>query len=110
MLQLLHQSATVPAGTAVDWPAKAERGLMIDQGRKFFTVDWVEQHIKELAYLKLNYFHFHLSDTFGFRLESSTHPEIVSADHYSSRTSPTSSRSVRSTTSRSFPRSTPRGT
>ncbi|WP_328764785.1 family 20 glycosylhydrolase [Streptomyces sp. NBC_00272] len=83
LLQLLHQSASVPAGTAVDWPAKPERGLMIDQGRKFFTVDWVEQHIKELAYLKLNYFHFHLSDTFGFRLESSTHPEIVSADHYS---------------------------
>ncbi|MCX5015748.1 family 20 glycosylhydrolase [Streptomyces sp. NBC_00555] len=83
VLQLLHQSASVPAGTAVDWPAKAERGLMVDQGRKFFTVDWLKQHIKELAYLKLNYFHFHLSDTFGFRLESSTHPEIVSADHYS---------------------------
>lgn len=83
LLQLLHQSASVPAGTAVDWPAKAERGLMIDQGRKYFTVDWVKQHIKELAYLKLNYFHFHLSDTFGFRLESSTHPEIVSTDHYS---------------------------
>ncbi|THA30033.1 family 20 glycosylhydrolase [Streptomyces sp. A1547] len=83
VLQLLRQSATVPAGTAVDWPAKAERGLMVDQGRKFFTVDWLRQHIKELAYLKLNYFHFHLSDTYGFRLESSTHSEIVSADHYS---------------------------
>ncbi len=83
LLQLLHRSATVPGGTAVDRPAKAERGLMIDQGRKYFTVDWVKQHIKELAYLKLNYFHFHLSDTYGFRLESSTHPEIVSAEHYS---------------------------
>ncbi|MFD7026847.1 family 20 glycosylhydrolase [Streptomyces sp. NPDC059917] len=83
VLQLLRQSSSIPAGTAVDWPSKAERGLMIDQGRKFFTVEWVEQHIKELAYLKLNYFHFHLSDTFGFRLESATHPEIVSADHYS---------------------------
>ncbi|WP_329200088.1 MULTISPECIES: family 20 glycosylhydrolase [unclassified Streptomyces] len=82
VLQLLHQSTTVPAGTAVDWPTKAERGLMVDQGRKFFTVDWLKQHIKELAYLKLNTFHFHLSDTFGFRLESSTHPEIVSTDHY----------------------------
>ncbi|MER5640610.1 family 20 glycosylhydrolase [Kitasatospora sp. NPDC002227] len=82
ILQLLHQSPTITAGTAVDWPTKAERGLMIDQGRKFFTVTWVKQHIKELAYLKLNYFHFHLSDTFGFRLESSTHPEIVSTDHY----------------------------
>ncbi|MER5867927.1 family 20 glycosylhydrolase [Kitasatospora sp. NPDC002040] len=83
VLQLLHQSSTVPAGTAADWPAKAERGLMVDQGRKFFSVGWLEQHIKELAYLKLNHFHFHLSDTFGFRLESSTHPEIVSAEHYS---------------------------
>jgi hexosaminidase len=83
VLQLLHQSATVPAGTAADWPVKAERGLMVDQGRKFFTVEWLRRHIKELAYLKLNYFHFHLSDTYGFRLESSSHPEIVSADHYS---------------------------
>ncbi|WP_371675079.1 family 20 glycosylhydrolase [Streptomyces sp. NBC_01276] len=83
VLQLLHRSAAVPAGTAVDWPDKPERGLMVDQGRKFFTVEWLRRHIKELAYLKLNYFHFHLSDTFGFRLESSTHPEVVSADHYS---------------------------
>ncbi|GLV83243.1 hypothetical protein Slala03_29320 [Streptomyces lavendulae subsp. lavendulae] len=83
VLQLLHQSTTVPAGTAVDWPDKAERGLMVDQGRKFFTVEWLRRHIRELAYLKLNYFHFHLSDTYGFRLESSTHPEIVSTDHYS---------------------------
>ncbi|MFF8271588.1 family 20 glycosylhydrolase [Streptomyces sp. NPDC016562] len=83
VLQLLRHSASVPAGTAVDWPTKAERGLMVDQGRKFFTVDWLRRHIKELAYLKLNYFHFHLSDTYGFRLESSTHPEIVSGDHYS---------------------------
>ncbi|MGW1636336.1 family 20 glycosylhydrolase [Streptomyces lavendulae] len=85
VLQLLHQSTTVPAGTAVDWPDKAERGLMVDQGRKFFTVEWLRRHIRELAYLKLNYFHFHLSDTYGFRLESSTHPEIVSTDHYSKR-------------------------
>ncbi len=82
VLQLLHQSTTIAAGTAVDSPTKPERGLMVDQGRKFFTVPWLKQEIKEMAYLKLNYFHFHLSDTFGFRLESSTHPEIVSADHY----------------------------
>ncbi|MFJ6722776.1 glycoside hydrolase family 20 zincin-like fold domain-containing protein, partial [Streptomyces sp. NPDC091259] len=53
VLQLLHRSASVPGGTAVDWPTKAERGLMVDQGRKFFTVDWLKRHIKELAYLKL---------------------------------------------------------
>ncbi|WP_063753315.1 family 20 glycosylhydrolase, partial [Streptomyces sp. NRRL S-87] len=85
VLQLLHQAPTVPAGTAVDWPDKPERGLMVDQGRKFFTVGWLREHIKELAYLKLNYFHFHLSDTFGFRLESATHPEVVSTAHYTKR-------------------------
>jgi hexosaminidase len=83
VLQLLRQSATIPGGTATDSPTKPERGLMVDQGRKFFTVPWLRKHIKELAYLKLNTFHFHLSDTFGFRLESGTHPEIVSPDHYS---------------------------
>ncbi len=82
VLQLLRQSPSIPAGTARDYPSKPERGLMVDQGRKFFTVDWLRKHIRELAYLKLNTFHFHLSDTFGFRLESASHPEIVSPQHY----------------------------
>jgi hexosaminidase len=83
VLQLLRLSSSISAGTARDWPAKPERGLMVDQGRKFFSVAWLTKHIKELAYLKLNVFHFHLSDNLGFRLESTTHPEIVSAQHYS---------------------------
>jgi hexosaminidase len=83
VLQLLHQSPTIPAGTAGDAPVKPERGLMIDTGRNFFPVAWVENQIRDMAYLKMNYFHLHLSDTFGFRLESSTHPEITSTQHYS---------------------------
>ena len=83
VLQLLHQGSTIAAGTATDSPAKAERGLMIDTGRRFFDVAFVENQIRDMAYLKMNYFHLHLSDTFGFRLESTTHPEITSAQHYS---------------------------
>ncbi|MEZ0092187.1 family 20 glycosylhydrolase [Streptacidiphilus sp. EB129] len=82
VLQLLHQSPTIAAGTAQDWPVKAERGLMIDTGRNFFPTDWVENQIRDMSYLKENYFHLHLSDTFGFRLESTTHPEITSPQHY----------------------------
>jgi hexosaminidase len=82
MLQLLKQSNVIPAGTATDSPTKPERGLMVDVGRKYFTVGWLRQHIKELAYLKMNVFHLHLSDTFGSRVESTTHPETVSAQHY----------------------------
>ncbi|MDJ0341718.1 family 20 glycosylhydrolase [Streptomyces sp. H10-C2] len=82
VLQLLKQSRTITAGTARDWPAKPERGLMVDLGRKYFTLPWLRNQIKDLAYLKMNYFHLHLSDTYGFRLESATHPEITSAAHY----------------------------
>ncbi|MCZ4101965.1 family 20 glycosylhydrolase [Streptomyces sp. So13.3] len=85
VLQLLKQSPTIAAGTARDWPAKAERGLMVDVGRKYFTVPWLQGQIRDLAYLKMNYFHLHLSDTYGFRLESTSHPEITSAAHYTKR-------------------------
>ncbi len=83
ILQLLKQSYTIAAGTARDWPSYPERGLMVDVARKYFTVQWLQSQIKDLAYQKLNYLQLHLSDTQGFRLESSSHPEIVSSQHYS---------------------------
>ncbi|MBV1855183.1 discoidin domain-containing protein [Catellatospora sp. NEAU-YM18] len=79
LLQLIKQSNSIPAGTGRDWPTKPERGLMVDNGRKFFTAQWLRNHVKDLAYLKLNHFHLHFSDNLGFRVESSSHPEIVSA-------------------------------
>lgn len=81
ILQLLKQDRAVPQGTARDWPDAAERGLMVDNGRKYFTPDWLRRHVKDLAYLKLNYLHLHLSDNLGFRIESTRHPEYVSAEH-----------------------------
>ena len=81
VLQLLRQDSRIPAGEAIDWPRYPERGLMIDAGRKYFPATWIRRHIRELAWLKLNYFHLHFSDNLGFRVESSTHPEIVSEEH-----------------------------
>ncbi|MEY9932035.1 hexosaminidase [Catenulispora sp. GP43] len=83
VLQLLHQGPSIAAGTATDSPDKSERGLMLDTGRRFFDVAFVENQIREMSYLKMNYLHLHLSDTYGFRLESDTHPEITSPQHYS---------------------------
>ena len=45
-------------------------------------MSWLHNHIRDLAYLKYNFFHFHFSDKNGFRLESERHPEIVSPQHY----------------------------
>jgi len=82
MLQLLRQSWRVAGGVAEDWPAYPERGLMLDAGRKYFSLSFLRKQIRELAYLKMNYLHLHLSDNLGFRLESATHPEVTSERHY----------------------------
>ena len=82
-LQLLAQDKTrsITFGAARDWPSYPERGFMIDNGRTYFSPEWLENQIRELSYLKLNLFHWHLADGAGFRIESPSHPEIVSAEH-----------------------------
>lgn len=80
-LWLLRRGGRVPVGAGRDWPRYPERGLMLDAGRRFFPARWIEERIRELSDLKLNYLHLHLSDNQGFRVESETHPEAVSPEH-----------------------------
>ena len=77
VLQLGRDRGSVPRGTARDWPRYPERGLMLDNGRKFFTPEWLAARIRALAGLKLNLLHLHFSDNEGFRLQSDSHPEVV---------------------------------
>ncbi|GGP00627.1 family 20 glycosylhydrolase [Wenjunlia tyrosinilytica] len=83
VLQLLHPSRTIPGGTATDAPVTAERSLMIDMAREFYSMSWLKDRVREMAYLKLNTLHLHLTDDQNFRIESDSHPELVSAQHYS---------------------------
>lgn len=55
-----------------DAPKYPYRGFMIDSCRHFFTVDEIKKMIDAAAMLKFNYFHFHLSDDQGFRMEISS--------------------------------------
>ncbi|MDE5984676.1 MAG: beta-N-acetylhexosaminidase [Eubacterium sp.] len=52
-----------------DNPVYSYRGFMIDSCRHFFTADEIKKMIDAAAMLKFNYFHFHLSDDQGFRME-----------------------------------------
>jgi len=82
LLQLVHAGRRkVAHGRASDWPRYPDRGLMIDNGRKYFTPRWIAREIRRLSYLKLNRLHLHLSDNQGFRIESTSHPEAVSDFH-----------------------------
>ncbi|MEU7010925.1 glycoside hydrolase family 20 protein [Streptomyces sp. NPDC046332] len=77
----VNGSGAMPEGTVTDAPAKPQRGLNLDIARKFFTAEWIEARLREMADLKLNQFGLHFSDDQGFRIASDTHPEIVSAQH-----------------------------
>ncbi|MEV5435730.1 glycoside hydrolase family 20 protein [Streptomyces sp. NPDC052682] len=79
--QAVRGGGRAPEGVVRDEPAKPVRGLSLDIARKPFTAGWIEDRVRELGDLKYNELHLHFSDDQGFRIESSTHPEIVSRDH-----------------------------
>nr|WP_318206013.1 glycoside hydrolase family 20 protein [Streptomyces sp. SCL15-4] len=79
--QAIRGGGTAPEGVVRDRPAKPVRGFMLDIARKPFTAAWIEDRIRELGDLKFNELGLHFSDDQAFRIESSGHPEIVSADH-----------------------------
>ena len=66
----------VPAVHIEDWPRFAWRGLMIDASRHFIPVDVVKRNLDAMTAVKLNVFHWHLSDDQGFRAESKLFPKL----------------------------------
>jgi hexosaminidase len=75
--------ATVPHGTARDWPDFGERAQMLDVGRKFYPMSYLESQIRTMAWEKLNTFHLHFSDWEGFRIQVPGFPGLASAESYS---------------------------
>jgi hexosaminidase len=76
-LQLVHitpQGFAVPAMTIDDQPRFPWRGLMLDVGRHFMPLDVVYRTLDGMEAVKLNVFHWHLSDNQGFRVESRKFP------------------------------------
>ena len=79
--QEVHGGGTAPEGVVRDRPAKPRRGFMLDIARKHYTAAWIEDRVRELGDLKFNELGLHFSDDQGFRIESDTHPEVVSQQH-----------------------------
>lgn len=60
----------VPAVTIQDQPRFAWRGLMIDAARHFMPMEVLKRNIDGMEAVKMNVFHWHLSENQGFRAES----------------------------------------
>ncbi len=81
-LQLIQPGAEgfrVPALHIADQPRFAWRGLMLDCSRHFLPVAVLERNLDAMAAVKLNVFHWHLSDDQGFRAESKLYPKLQQA-------------------------------
>jgi hexosaminidase len=59
-----------------DRPRFAWRGLMLDSARHWMPVEVVKRNLDAMAAVKLNVFHWHLSEDQGFRVESKRYPKL----------------------------------
>ena len=78
-LQLVEVSPdgfAVPGVTIQDQPRFPWRGLMIDVSRHFAPLDILKRNLDGLEAVKMNVFHWHLSENQGFRAESKKFPKL----------------------------------
>src|SRR6266446_1421639 len=78
-LQLVEVSPNgfaAPAVTIQDQPRFAWRGLMIDVSRHFIPLDVLKRNLDGMEAVKMNVFHWHLSENQGFRVESRKFPKL----------------------------------
>ncbi len=79
LLQLIDLDAAgfgAPAVTIEDHPRFPWRGLMLDVARHWFPLADVKRTLDGMAAVKLNVFHWHLSENQGFRIESKRFPKL----------------------------------
>jgi len=81
LIQLLpitkSSELVIPAVEITDYPRFGYRGMHLDVSRHFFDVAFVKQYIDYLALHKMNYFHWHLTDDHGWRIEIKKYPKLT---------------------------------
>ncbi len=76
LVQTTSDGFAAPAIAIQDQPRFLWRGLMIDVGRHFIPLDVLKRNLDGMAAVKLNVFHWHLSENQGFRIESKKFPKL----------------------------------
>ncbi|WP_310993357.1 glycoside hydrolase family 20 protein [Aequorivita marina] len=68
---------SVPQLSITDYPKFKYRGMHLDVGRHFFDTEFVKKYIANIAMLKMNYFHWHLTEDQGWRIEIKQYPKLT---------------------------------
>ena len=83
---LVEREWSLPAVEIEDAPRFAYRGMQLDVGRHFFSVQAVKKYIDMLAMFKFNTFHFHLTEDQGWRIEIKKYPKLTSVGAFRKET------------------------
>jgi hexosaminidase len=71
------QQIKIPFVSITDYPRFKYRGMHLDVSRHFFSVDYIKKYIDFIALHKMNYFHWHLTDDQGWRIEIKKYPKLT---------------------------------
>ena len=63
-----------------DYPWVGERAVSLDNGRKYFTVDWIKELIREMSWANMNALVLHFSEDMGLGIESKLYPWLNGRD------------------------------
>lgn len=78
LLQLMRSGKGVLGACRIeDAPRYSWRGFMLDESRHFFGKEKVKQYLDIMASLRLNVFHWHLTDEPGWRIEIKRYPKLT---------------------------------
>lgn len=67
----------IPVCKIADSPHYLWRSFMLDESRHFKGKDFVKTMLDQMAYLKMNRFHWHLTDDQGWRIEIKKYPLLT---------------------------------
>ncbi len=67
----------IPLLTIKDHPRFGYRGLHLDVGRHFMPISFIKKYIDYIALHKMNYFHWHLTEDQGWRIEIKRYPRLT---------------------------------
>jgi hexosaminidase len=76
LIAITPDGFSAPALHIEDRPRFPWRGLMIDSGRHFIPLDVIKRNLDGMEAVKMNVFHWHLSENQGFRAESRKFPKL----------------------------------
>ena len=82
----IAEQVKLPCVTITDAPQFKYRGMHLDVGRHMFSVDFIKKYIDALSMLKMNTFHWHLTEDQGWRIEIKKYPKLQEIAAYRDET------------------------